>query len=47
MTKTLKNPSKKMEKLLTVQIIKPTAAEKSASAPINKSVSLMVDWSAI
>lgn len=35
-----------MEKLLTVQIIKTTAAEKSASAPTNKSVSLTVDQSA-
>lgn len=36
-----------MEKLLTVQILKTTAAEKSASAPTNKSVSLTVDQSAI
>lgn len=36
---------KKMKNLLTGQIMKTTAADKSASAPINKSVSLIVNHS--
>lgn len=43
----MKNPPKNMKNLLTGQIIKTIAADKSASAPINKSVSLIVNHSMV